>query len=435
MMSSTRAILFGLLCASAAAASCQPETQDAPGARSSEPSPNASILPAPLASDLAPDKADGGEGADADAGVDAGAIVAQSLGLDGNLGDDVVSGRDSLGTTLQARWRWLDVALPSRLPEANAEALERIRDGLSFDFDIELTTTGRMRIVLAADTFVLPRGSELRARLDLFGHAMVWPDRSKYSILAPGSLRALFNERRSDVVPLTRPKPTPLGSGEAQGLPTERQSLVTPHGRLEIDQTHLVGSGFGGILLCRALVELLATHPDSTICAPEMIPLRAEYSWADGGRAAFEVFKHARSAELAPEVFALPPARAVFGRAELPAEVPPPLVTDEELGRFRLRPVARTETKDKKDKADKRVGPAVKEGLLVVNRGELSAYLLIDGIPVLRAAPRSDDYSLPLMAGTYYAAARDFLGTVTLSQSVVSVPARLVLSPVADAER
>jgi hypothetical protein len=128
----------------------------------------------------------------------------------------------------------------------------------------------------------------------------------------------------------------------------------------------------------------------------------------------------------------IPPPRALFARGELPPAPPPPLVADEELARFRLRPLAKH---DQKDKGEKRDGPPVKEGLLVVNRGELSAFLLIDGVPVLRATPRADDYSLPLMPGTYYVAARDFLGTVTVAQSVVSVPARLVLSEVADTER
>jgi hypothetical protein len=49
--------------------------------------------------------------------------------------------------------------------------------------------------------------------------------------------------------------------------------------------------------------------------------------------------------------------------------------------------------------------------------------------------PRSDDYSLPLVPGTYQVASRDFLGTAAVSQNVVSVPARLVLSELADAER
>jgi hypothetical protein len=37
--------------------------------------------------------------------------------------------------------------------------------------------------------------------------------------------------------------------------------------------------------------------------------------------------------------------------------------------------------------------------------------------------------------GTYFVAAREFLGTVTLAQSALSVPGRVVLSEVADAER
>jgi hypothetical protein len=413
------------------AAGCQVESKETPGARPSEPSPNASILPAPLASDLGarPEMLDGGQVVDS--GVDAG-IVVQSVRQDTLLAEDTDLLRETGGTSLHARWRWLDIALPSRLPEANTDAVERIRAELGFDFTIELTPAGRMRLVLAADTFVLPRGTELRARLDLFGHALVWPDKSRYTVLAPGTLRALFNEHRSDVVPLTRPKPSALGNGEVLGFATERQRLSTPHGRVDLDQTRLAASGGGGMLLCRALIELLAAHPDSTLCSVDLLPLRAEYTWADGGRASFEVVEQERSSDVDSEAFALPPRRALFVRGELPPAAPPPLVADEELARFRLRPLAKA---DRHEKPEKRDVPAVKDGLLVVNRGELSAFLLIDGVPVLRAAPRSEDYSLPLLPGTYYVSARDFLGTVTVAQNVVSVPARLVLSEVADLER
>jgi hypothetical protein len=182
------------------------------------------------------------------------------------------------------------------------------------------------------------------------------------------------------------------------------------------------------------LIELLAAHPDSTLCAQDLLPLRAEYTWADGGRASFEVIKQTRASELDSEAFAMPPPRAVFTRVELPGAPPPLLVADEELSRFRLRPLTKPD-KHERDKSEKRDVPPVKEGLLVVNRGELSAFLLVDGVPVLRAMPRSDDYSLPLVPGTYYVSARDFLGTVGVAQSVVSVPARLVLSEIADSER
>ncbi|HVJ16903.1 MAG TPA: hypothetical protein VM686_15790 [Polyangiaceae bacterium] len=429
-MSSARIATFFLL---AFGVACQQEGKEAPGARPSEPSPNASILPAPLASDLVarPEALDSGI-ALGDAGVDAGSVVPQSVRADRMLPDDDDALREAGGTLLRARWRWLDVALPSRLPEANVEAVDRVRAELGFDFDVELTAGGRMRLVLAADTFVLPRGTELRARLDLYGHALLWPDKSKYALLAPGTLRALFNEHRSDVIPLTRPKPSALGGGEVLGLATERQRLATPHGRIDLDQARQPGGGLGGMLLCRTLIELLAVHPDSSSCAADLLPLRAEYTWADGSRAAFEVVKQSRASDLDSETFALPPPRALFARGELPPATPPPLVADEELGRFRLRPLPKPE---KNDKGEKRDGPTVKEGLLVVNRGELSAFLLIDGVPVLRAAPRSDDYSLPLVPGTYFVAAREFLGTVTLAQSALSVPGRVVLSEVADAER
>jgi hypothetical protein len=417
-------------------AGCQPERREPSGARPAEPSPNASILPAPLSSDLGTRS----DGLDAgrelvEAGVDAGTVVAATMRHDTPLSEDSTLAEEPSGTRLQARWRWLDVELPSRLPEANAEAIERMRGELAFDFAIELSTSGQLRLSLAADSFFLPRGSELRARLDLFGHSLIWPDRSRYAVLAPGSLRALFNERRSDVVPLTRPKPVAQGSGQLLEFVTERQKLTTPHGRVDLEQARIAGSGLGGLLLCRMLLELLAAHPDSPLCAADTLPLRAEYTWTDGGRAAFEVTKVSKATDLDPATFSLVPARALFVRGELPGGAPPLLVADESFSRFRLRALPKVGRADKPDKAEKRDALAVKEGLLVVNRGELAAYLLIDGVPVLRALPRSEDVALPLVPGTYHVAARDFLGTVTVAQNVVSVPARLVLSELADAER
>ncbi|HEV8247758.1 MAG TPA: hypothetical protein VGP93_18415 [Polyangiaceae bacterium] len=404
---------------------CRGETKEPGRSRPAEPSPNASILPAPLASEseARSESSDAGNGV-RDAGSDAGVLVPVATREDRALGEDVEA-KDLTGLSMEARWRWLDVSLPSRLPEANAEAIERARAKLEFEFDIDLASTGRMRLLLGSDAFVLPRGSELRASAELWGHALIWPDQSRYTVVPVGALRAVLNERRSDVVPLAHTKAQPLAPGEVLGVATERKQILTPLGKLDLDQTHSAGSALGGMLLCRFLLELGGADPESSVCAPELVPLRAEYTWAEGGRAAFEVVKWSRGTLLDADRLMVPPSRAGFARGEMPQAGAPLLVPTPELLRFRLRPVTRTE----------RSAPPIKEGLLVVNRGELAGYLLVDGVPVLRSAPRSDDVTLFLVSGTYSVQARDFLGTVNVAQSMISVPARVVLSEAADSER
>ncbi len=408
------------------ASACRTESKDQVHTGPIEPSPNASILPAPLASGDVEGKTDSSDaGALRDAGSDAGAFVVVTSREDRALDDDSEL-KEAFGFNFRARWRWLDVALPSRLPEANPDAVERARNQLDFTFDVALASAGRMRLTLAADSFALPRGTEFRARVELLGHAVVWPDGDRYSVLPEGALRAALNERRADVVPLTHNKPLALGDGDVLGLPTERAQVVTPLGKLELDQTRVPGSGYAGTPLCRFLLELSGADPETPLCAAELVPVRGEYTWAEGGRAAFEIVKWSRAATLDAGTLSVPPPHATFARGELPPAGPSLMLQAAELGRFRLRAVPRNE------RGDKREVPQVKEGLLVVNRGELAAYLLVDGVPVLRAAPRSEDVTLPLVPGTYSVQARDFLGSVNVAPSMISVPARVVLSDVAD---
>ncbi len=411
------------------ASACRNESKEPGRAGPIEPSPNASILPAPLASGDLEGKNDSPDaGGTRDAGSDAGAIVAVSTRDDRPLEDDGEL-KEASGLSLRARWRWLDVTLPSRLPEANPDGVERARNQVEFAFEIELASAGRMRLGLDADSFVLPRGTELRARVELLGHALVWPDHAHYTVIPEGALRAALNERRADVVPLTHSKPLTLAAGELLGVPTERMQVVTPLGKLELDQARIAGSAYAGTPLCRFLLELSGADPQMSACASDLVPLRAEYTWAEGGRAAFDVVKWSRSSTLEPSGLTVPPTHAEFTRSQLPAAGGGLLLQAAELARFRLRPVPRSESREKREP------PAVKEGLLVVNRGELAAYLLVDGVPVLRAAPRSEDAALPLLPGTYSVQARDFLGSVNVPQSMISVPARVVLSDAADSER
>src|SRR6185503_13238226 len=112
--------------------------------------------------------------------------------------------RETSGVVLKGRFRWPDSVLPGRLPEASLDVLERARAAATFEVEVTSAAAGRLRVVLVSSRFVLPAGSELRARTASYGHVLVWPDGGRYVVVQPGALRTLLNERRADVVPLTR---------------------------------------------------------------------------------------------------------------------------------------------------------------------------------------------------------------------------------------
>jgi hypothetical protein len=399
-----------------------PSTRDA---GLTEPSPNASILPAPLASGADPP----GVGKPEDAGrpiSDAGASDAappepHSLREDQALAGEVP--HDSSGLTLVARFRWLDVPPPVRTPELNADGVQRMRDAAAFDVVIDLAG-GRMRFAFASRAFTVPAGAELHAREDLYGHALLWPNRTTYTVLSPGTLRSTLAEQRADVVPLVRARVSPLPEGSLLGLNTERVELSTPTGKLELEQARtqnpqpLNSAWPSGATLCHLLVELVGASPALAACRGDLVPLRATYSWPSGTHFAFEVSRFTRRADLNPSALAMPPTGAEFRQSELPPPPPTALLSDGELGELRLRPAARTEKPDP---------TAPKAGLLAVNHSESLRYISVDGVLAARLPPGAEQILLGLRAGKYQLAARDFFDAEDPLARTVEVPARFTL--------
>ncbi len=402
-----------------------------------EPSPNASILPAPLASGLETagagkaDEADAGrhdvQRAISDAGADA-ALPAEPRALREDQALSADAPRESNGLTLTARFRWLNAAGPARVPELNPEGVQRARDATGFDIVIDLAG-GRMRFAFASRTFTLPAGSELHARDDLYGSTLLWPNRTSYTVLAPGALRSVLSEQRADVVPLVRAHVAGLTGGSLLSLSTERAELSTPTGKLEIEQAHATNplppnsSWASGQSLCHLLVELADASPTSSVCRADLVPVRAEYTWPNGEHFAFEVARLTRRTDLVPSTLATPPTNAEFRQSELPPPAPNALLSDAELGEFRLRAAARTE----------RIDPsAPKVGLLLVNHGESLRYISVDGAPAARLPAGAEQLLLGLRAGKYQVAARDFFGTEETSLRTIEVPARFALGDEAE---
>jgi hypothetical protein len=414
----TAAALVLALPALGAACESRPATVDA-GAN--EPSPNASILPEPLAT--APERA--GAGADASAPVDSGADALarepERLREDRWLPDDTSELREAAGITLKARFRWPEVPVAPRPPEANGEALDRARGASSFDVTVELGA-GRLRLRLTSDRFLLPEGTELRSRTDYFGHVLLFPDRSRYVTVQSGALRNLLNERRTDVVELTHAPAASLGTGRPLGLTSEKAAFVTSLSRLELEQAKITGSVDDGVPLCRLLLELAGAAPDNPACGRELVPVRAEYVFAAGGRLLFETTALERVLAVDVAGLRVPPAGAEHRIGELPSVRSPLLLGSGQTRAFRTRPAARVEPRD-----------GVKEGLLVVNADDLPKYVLVDGVPAVRLPPGGAGVVIDLLPGSYEISSRSFLSDEMSAPVAVGVPSRFQLGVVSDA--
>lgn len=397
----------------------RPEPAAAPS--SNEPSPNASILPTPLAAE--PTKAgarDGGHTAVVD--VDAGVPEPPRPIRDDDRLPAETELRAAPGVLLEAYFRWLDPP-PPRAPESNVELINKARDKAAFEVVVDLSSLGRLRLGFASRTFPLPQGAELRARDDRYGHILLWPNGSTYTPLAPGTLRAALGEARLDVTPLADPRVTQVGPGSLLGQPTQKQRVETSLGRLELEQASAPVSGTSGALLCRLLLELLAVSHESAACRPEWLPLRAEYTWYSGAKLAFEVTKLSKRAELPYEKLLTPPPGADARRGELPGTPFVSLLAERELGELRTRAAAPTEKVD---------ATAPKLGLVFHNRADGPRYLLVDGVPVVWLRADAEWLVSGLKPGRYQVQARDFFGAEGTPAKEVELPARFLVGDEAE---
>lgn len=395
--------------------------------QSAEPSPNASILPAPLSSELEPvpqgPLAEAGVGGTAPTDVEQ--VAPEPLRADQALDPDVVS-REAASERWIAEIRWLSLPSFPRLPELNGDAIERIRDGLGFLLEIDLSAAGRLRAVINSKTFALPEGTELRSREDRLGHLLLWNSAENYAVLAPGTLRAVLNERRADAAPVTKPKLTNLGSGSALGLATDKLEVTTPLGRLILEQTPQHGVGAAATLLCRMLLELLAADPQTPACSRRELPLRAELFSAGGGHLLFELKRRVRDPEIPLPIFRVPPGEARLAIGEMPPLGSMNLLTREQLGSLRGRPAARSEKPDPS---------APKEGLLIENHTEELRFVLLDGLILARMPPHTSLLVDALIPGKYALSSQDFLGDDPTPVRIVELPALLQLGTSIEPER
>ncbi|HVU00141.1 MAG TPA: hypothetical protein VHE30_00265 [Polyangiaceae bacterium] len=386
----------------------------------SQPSPNASLLPAPLAStgELTSPRATPQVGIPADS---AGRLIVKDpeppppepMPVNQALSSDTLTMKDTAGYSLEGAFHWADLPPLAAGPEVVPSALKDALSKSELSVAADLAIAGRLRIALESAAFPLPTHSELRARTSYYGHVLAWPDGTAYRLLPPGSLRAMFAERRADVTPLLRAKVTPGASGTLLGHKTSTTEIETSLGALSLEQATLPGSGGGGELLCRFLVELVGAEPTTEACRSERIPLSARYRWTPTGSLAFTVRSLSEKKDLSLGAVYVPPAGAVFSPGTLPPKTSGVFLTQAELAKFRSKAV-RAGTPGPK---------APGEGITVENATMGLTYLLLDGVPVAWLGPKEQKYVIGPVAGHYSVAFRDFFGAVLVPPQAVDLPA------------
>ena len=379
---------------------CKSSPQEA--AQAASASPQASAEPAPIAAQLV---------ASAGTSPDSGPPPAPLRG-DRAL-DAENTGKDSAGYTLSVVLRLPDAPAISSGPGVNTQAIDAIRKQNEPRFEIDLSPS-RMRMQLSSTGFLLPVDSEIRARLDRYGHLLVGGDGLSYHALAPGALRALVAERRTDVSPLSPAEVTSAGAGlKRLGYPTRKVEISDRAAKATLELARLPELGEGGALLVRVLLDLMSAAPSTPVTAADEVPLHAELRWSTRGAIFFDVTSVAKRTDLSAQQLAVPPTTARFVEGPLPFVAGELRVSEKDLATIHTGPTD--------------VGPGAAAGvtsgvLTLINAHDTPRIAWVDGAPIAWVAPEGRLDVGPLPRGHYQVEWRTFLDDSGDPSKTVTVP-------------
>jgi hypothetical protein len=414
------------LLVAAALAGCDAPTSPAGGQSDASASPNATILPAPLSTEAL--ETDGGaadDGGSRGAPADSAARAPESMRPATPLPAEAVPfNKDTPGVSLDAVFRWRDVPAPPRAPEVSADGLREAQKLTALTLKIDLTEAGRMRAELTGRAFPLPAHTEIRSRTDQFGSIVLWPNATDYRVIPPGALRTVLGERRVDVTPLSGGVARPQGESRRLGVTVRKVEIGSSVATVKLELGKVSEAGEGGLLLCRALVELAGVDPKTFVCQSGEVPLAAAYTWQEGGGIAFEVTALAKRTDLPALGVLVPPPGVRLAPAGLPGVPQGIFLSREELAAFRTAPLSGAPIRD----------PAVPgEGFVAVNHADRVMYLLLDGVAVVAVPAHGERYVIGPPRGRYVAQWRTFLGEKIQPPTPIEMPARVVFGSVGDA--
>jgi hypothetical protein len=304
--------------------------------------------------------------------------------------------------------------------EVNTSAIDAAKRKLEARMAIEASQT-RARFVLSGG-FVLPQGTELRARLDRYGHLVFLPGEETYWVAEAGALRAFFGERRLDVVPLSAAEVTSPGEGARHlNLRTRRVDVATRAGKATLELAAFRDAGDGGTLICRLLLDLVGAPPSTVTAAVDEIPLHAELRWTTQGSLMFDITAITRRTDLPLQELAAPTATAEFAGRPMTASSGDVLLPRGELAAFRNAPVETPLAAGRDAQA-----PAADAGLVLVNGSDELRVAWLDGVPVAWVAPGARVALTALLHGHYMLQWRTFLGDGWDAPEQVTVPGQSV---------
>lgn len=366
-------------------------------------SPQASAMPAPLA--LPAPNASG-----VHVFPPEGSPLPVPLRGDVALGPDTLS-REAVGYTFSATVKQADLSGPPRSGEVSGAGLEAARKKTELRLAIDASPS-RLRLALLGSGWVLPEGTEIRARSDRFGHVMVWPGGLKYRPVAPGALRALLGERRFDVAPITAANIVPKDEpGKRISIRTRKVEVTTRAAKATFELGKLPDLGEGGVLLCRALLDLMNASPSSPVCGDGEVPLRAELRWTARGSLGFEITGVLKRTDMPTPSLLVPPSSAVYADSPLASAGIAPMLSPTDLAAFRTNAVDNPSATHPTDSA-----------LTVANGTGQLRVLYIDGVPVVWASPGARDVVHGFHRGRYVAQWRTFLGDSVEPSTAQTVP-------------
>jgi len=383
------------------AAGCRSNTAPEPRDPPETPaSPQASAVPAPLAVEPPPTPS-----ASVAPPLDAGP-PAPPLRPDQPMTADALPARDLSGYTMAATLHAVDLPPPPRGAEYPGPAVELARKKTEPRLTLDLGAS-RLRMAIASHGFVLPIGTELRGRVDRYGHVVLTPDGASYRIASSGALRALIGERRFDVAPLSPADVNGAGEGARRlGYHTRKVDVVNRAARATFEIARVADAGDSGALVCRVLLDMMNAPTSTPLCGLDEVPMFAELRWTTRGALVFNAITIVRRLDLSASALLTPPATATFVTGPLPGQGSEILLTGPELHALRTGEHP----------------PEGRPALTLFNSSDVMQFAWLDGIPVAWVAPGSRLEIPSLAKGRGAVEWRTFLGDVVDPPRPVTLP-------------
>ncbi len=406
----------------------------ASSAISDEPSPNASILPEPLGQKKSKEEQSEKEAPEEPVSpVVVPRPVPTALSQNEALvEDELIRGGVGAGYVAQARFVW--PAMQSTLQYSGKKT--DTWPLLEMELLRELPEQpARLRVVLSSPVFPLPMGTEIRMRADRIGALIVWPDRRSYRSAAPGTMSALFSDKRVDRLPFVEKSGAPPEELLQGGRKTFRHRLETTLGTMEMDLVEVSDLPYAPQLLCHLLLDMVRVAPDPEICKVGRIPTRLRASWKEGGSFLFEVLSYKKKPRIALDDLRMPPSLPIHKAGELPPHdefsLPESLrrqVFPIKWGDFLPRPTPPPPTLPSQQQTPEGalpvVGSLAPDEVEVENLSSYSVLLQLDRLPYLWLGP-GDKRHLRVRGAPVFYAARDFWGHLHEEPGLISAPAQV----------